>query len=278
MNQFKIIFLLLIISYSLLQSKQKIKKIDSYKEFEILADKYLFAGASKEAIDNYTKAILINPKNANLYLNRGIAKAQDNNCSDAHYDFDLALKFNFESKYLVYYNKAFCFSKDNNPQMAIVLYSKAIAENPKYANSYNNRGVENVKLRNYAEALIDYQNASKYDSNNFTIYYNIAKIKNYFKDKNEAIYFLNKSLKIREDYKESLILRAECYVYLNQLDKAITDYSKLLDIEKDNTEYMLKRGYCYSKANVYALACADFKRAKELKNPKADDFVKSFCK
>lgn len=278
MYYFKIIIALLFVTLFCLYSKDKVKKVDPSQEYQILADKYLASGAINEAIDNYTKAIDINSKNIYLYLNRGIAYAKNKECTKAHSDFDIALKFKSDIKYLVYYNKAYCYSNENNPQMAIVLYSKAIAENSKYANSYNNRGVENEKLHNYADALIDYQNAAKFDTNNFTIYYNIAKIKSYFKEKSEAVLFLNKSLSIKNDYKDALILQAECYVYLNELDNAITNYNKLLELESTNSEFLLKRGYCYSKANVYALACADFKKAQELKNPKAENFIKNFCK
>ncbi len=254
------------------------KNIIESQDLQILADKYLNCGSNKDAIEYYTKAIKLNPKNPNLYLNRGIAYANDGNCIKAQIDFDFALKFKFDSKFLVYYNKAYCYSIENNPQIAILLYSKSIAENSKYANSYNNRGVEYEKLYNYSNALIDYLNAILYDSNNYTVYYNIAKIKNYYKEKKDALFYLNKSLDLKSDYKETLILRADCYVYLNELDNAIKDYSKLIDLDKTNSEYLLKRGYCYAKANVYAMACADFKKAKELNSIKADEFIRNFCK
>jgi tetratricopeptide (TPR) repeat protein len=73
-----------------------------------------------QAISDYTKAIEINPKNADTYYNRG----------------------------LIYY-------KQRNFTQAISDFTKAIEINPKNAGAYNNRGVAYYIEREYRKAWAD---------------------------------------------------------------------------------------------------------------------------
>ena len=79
------------------------------------------AGNYQGAIDDWSRAIAINPKNALAYYNRGLAK------------YDL-----------------------QDYQGAIADYTKAIDINPQYAIAYGNRGNSKIKLGDYQGAVADY--------------------------------------------------------------------------------------------------------------------------
>ncbi|MFA5383053.1 MAG: tetratricopeptide repeat protein [Candidatus Micrarchaeia archaeon] len=97
----------------------------------------------EEAIENYDKAIELNPKDAGVYNNRGVAKAILKRYIEAIKDFD-----------------------------------KAIELNPNYASVYNNRGAAKAKLEKYKEAIKDFDKAIELDSTYESAHYNrkIAKI------------------------------------------------------------------------------------------------------
>ena len=97
---------------------------------EVIADQLLAFKKEKEGgtIEDYTKAIELNPNDANAYNERGVL----------HYAID---------KY---------------PE-AIADYTKAIEINPKYVFAYFNRGLIYQDLKKYEEAIADYTKAIELD-------------------------------------------------------------------------------------------------------------------
>ena len=85
------------------------------------------AGNYQGAIDDWSKAIEINPQNANTYNNRGSAK-------DDLGDY----------------------------QGAIADYTKAIEINPQYANAYQNRGIARELVNDLEGACRDWRKAADF--------------------------------------------------------------------------------------------------------------------
>lgn len=80
------------------------------------AEKYYSQGNYDQAIANYNKAIQINPNDAKVYVNRGVAYASRCNYDQAIADFDKALQIdsNFAGGAGIYYNRgvAYHYKKD----------------------------------------------------------------------------------------------------------------------------------------------------------------------
>jgi len=107
----------------LIKSKQLNKK-NRASAYTNRGNAYDDKGEFDRAIADYTKAIKLNPKDADFYTNRG-------NAYDDKGEFD----------------------------RAIADFGKAIKLNPKDANAYNNRGFACEKKGDWKQAIADYRKA-----------------------------------------------------------------------------------------------------------------------
>ncbi len=132
-------------------------------------------------LEEYQKAIEINPKNADTYYNMGNAYSN-----------------------LKEYDKA------------ITAYQKAIEINPKNDSAYNNMGVAYDELKEYDKAIIAYQKAIEINPKLDVAYYNIGFAYANLKAYDKAIIFYQKAIEINlKDYM-SYINLFELQLTLNQ--------------------------------------------------------------
>ena len=93
-------------------------------------------GEYDRAIQDFTKAIQINPKDAEAYNNRGFAYEKKGEYDRAIQDFDKAIQINPKHA-RAYNNRGFAYEKNGEYDKAIQDYDKAIQINPKDARVYN---------------------------------------------------------------------------------------------------------------------------------------------
>jgi len=113
------------------------------------AEEYFYSGVEKAnsgdyegAIEDYNKAIEINPKDAEAYNNRGVAKWDLGDDRGAIEDYNKAIEI--KPRYAdAYSDRGVVKDKLGDYKGAIEDYNKAIEINPKYSKAYNNRGVAN---------------------------------------------------------------------------------------------------------------------------------------
>jgi tetratricopeptide (TPR) repeat protein len=117
-------------------------------------------GRDRDAIVDYDRAIVLNPKLTDAYTNRGVSKAHSGNKQAAITDYDLALALNSKD-IVIYYNRGVAKSDLGNKQGAIADYDRAIALAPKYAKAYGNRGVAKYELGNKQGAIADLRRAAE---------------------------------------------------------------------------------------------------------------------
>jgi tetratricopeptide (TPR) repeat protein len=106
-----------------------------------------------EAIKDYDKAIELNPNYADTYNNRGLAKNNLGQYAEAIKDFDKATELNPNDASVYNYRS---IAKEN----------LVIELNPNDADAYANRGIAKGNLRQYADAIKDYDKAIELNPNN----------------------------------------------------------------------------------------------------------------
>jgi tetratricopeptide (TPR) repeat protein len=162
----------------------------------------------KEAIEDYNKAIEIDPSNNyNIYYRRGQAKELEGDFKGAIEDFGKAIEFAPENYKA--YKKRGC-AKGNWLEDAyggIIDLDKAIEINANYANAYLNRGYLKCTLQEYHGAIEDFGKAI-----------NISKAI----EVNPGIEF------------DSYFHRGETKEELEDYHGALDDYYKAFDIDPDN--------------------------------------------
>lgn len=111
-----------------------------------------------QAIANFDRAIKLDPRYFQAYIERGNVKDALQDLPGAIADFTTAIGIDPKSA-PAYYNRATVMSRSGRRQAAIVDYNKAIEINPKYAQAYLNRGNELDDLGDLQGALQSYNAA-----------------------------------------------------------------------------------------------------------------------
>jgi len=119
----------------------------------------------KQAIEDYDKAIQLNPNNPVIYNDRG----------DSH----LAL---------------------NNHENALADYTKAIALNPNYDSAYINRSKCHLKNKNYTKAIADCDNALKLDHRKAEAFFHRGNAYECQNAYDAALYDYNIAIKLDPDF------------------------------------------------------------------------------
>ncbi|MDM7988550.1 MAG: tetratricopeptide repeat protein [Smithella sp.] len=118
-------------------------------------------GNIEEAINNFSKAIMINPFYYNAYKNRGIAYFKIGDYHRAVEDFNKAIQTrpNDTDNALYYYYKGYIYNQLGQYQTSINNYNEAIRLKQDFVDAYNNRGSIYFKLGLYQLAINDYNKA-----------------------------------------------------------------------------------------------------------------------
>ena len=95
-------------------------------------------GRQQFAIDEYSKAIEIDPENATAYYNRGIVYADLEHPEDALKDYNKAIELD-PNDALAYNNRGVAYEGFNKYAKAIEDYTRTIQLNPEYKKAYLNR-------------------------------------------------------------------------------------------------------------------------------------------
>ena len=123
-----------------------------------------------EAIEDYTKAIELNPKLAVAYYKRGFAYGDKGLSDEAIEDYTKAIQIN--PKYAeAYYNRGCAYDQKGLNDKAIEDYTRAIELNPNYAVAYRNRGIAYCAKELYGEAIEDFTKAIQIDPKFATAYH-----------------------------------------------------------------------------------------------------------
>ncbi len=118
-----------------------------------------------------------------------------------------------------------------DPQKALKYWNKAIRENPKSPEAYNNRGLAYYNLNRYQQAVKDYSQAIRMNPEDAIAYNN----------------------------------RGNAYYEMMKYEPAKSDYNKSITINPQYANAYLNRGLaCYQMDNN-GQACADLKKACDLK-------------
>jgi len=180
-------------------------------------------------IKNYTKAIEINPYNAQYYYYRGLAYNAKSLFPLAIEDFGKAIMYqaNYPSAYS---NRGFSYYEMGQHDAAIADYTKAISLDPRDPATFLRRGVSFSKKGDNDKAIEDYSEA----------------------------------LKLRPDYIIALNNRGVKYMRKGEYPKALADLNEALRL---NPKYVLgykSRALLYDRMGDKERAAADRNKVKEL--------------
>lgn len=126
------------------------------------------------------------------------------------------------------------------------------------ADNYFYRGHYKFKIKDYKNALIDFNKCIALIPNNADYYYNRGILKERMSDYNGAINDFNSCLSIDENYLKSYLNRAYSKSKSNDLNGAINDYTFYLKFNPKNSNAYFNRGMIKSNQNLNSEAILDF--------------------
>lgn len=200
---------------------------------KLSADDYYNLGHEAKALDDkikyYTKAIELNPYDAQFYYYRGRAYNQKNLYPKAIEDFGKAIQYqpNYPSAYA---SRGFAYYEMGQQDAAIADYTKSIELDPSYAVTFFKRGVSYQKKGDNAKALADYTEA----------------------------------LRLRPGYVSALNNRGNIYIRKGEYEKARADLDEAIRLNPKYVYGYKSRAFLYERMGDKDRAAADRAKVKEL--------------
>jgi tetratricopeptide (TPR) repeat protein len=232
-----------------------------------LEETYLKIGEYWEIKDNQNPLLLnrrftILDKNglmACVYTNMGKLSPPDK--AIGYYDLALGLNPKYAETFS---NKGFAYEEIGQLKEAFFCYNRALEINPKDARTYFNRGYAWMKLGNYNKAMLDYSLAIAHHLNFPEAYLNRGYIYSTLGSYEEAIFDYNKAIELNPIYAKAYLYRGAAFVFLELLSEAIADFTRAIEITPDFADAYYNRGLVYIRLGEFSKAKEDFSRAKDL--------------
>jgi PQQ-dependent catabolism-associated CXXCW motif protein len=225
------------------------------------------------AVEDFTRAISINPRYAEAYLQRGRAYLSKEDYSLAMVDLAKAAELDPQKKAEVdailrdpkiangYVVRGRAFYDKKKYDSAIEEFDKAVAIAPENAAAYYNRGRAYYAKENYPKAIEDLGQVIKIDPKNTqafnmrgNAYYGATDYTNAIESYGQAIALSPRDKVLRAN-------RGGAYKKKNDCDHAIPDYDAAIAIDPKYGDAYQSRGQCYAEKEDYEKAISDLTQA-----------------
>ncbi|MFH1050788.1 MAG: tetratricopeptide repeat protein [bacterium] len=119
-------------------------------------------GGKNDVLNTFNKGIIIYPKSAELFFNRGTFQIDIGNDESGIEDLKKAIEL-FPNYYDAYKNIGATLSNRGDNKDAILYYNKAVEIKSDFPEAYTERGLERCKLMNFQGGLEDFNKAIELD-------------------------------------------------------------------------------------------------------------------
>jgi tetratricopeptide (TPR) repeat protein len=227
---------------------------------------YSNKGDEDASIADQTKAIEINPRNALAYSRRATSFAYKKITARARADLEEALRLDPDNAQLMA-NCGNVYKNLGNREQALAAYTRSIQINPKYPGFYFNRGDFYCYYEEkYEEAISDYNEGLRLNRNNAEGYYDRGYAYYYLDQYDNALADFDEAIRLNPQYTDAYNARGNAYYCLQQYDKALPDFDSLIQLEPENYTAYGNRGNVRYYLQQYENAVADCEQAIRL-NP-----------
>jgi len=144
---------------------------------------------------------------------------------------------------------------------AIVACSRLIANSPKDAVAYNNRGLAHYREGNYDLAIADYDHAIEFNPRYVLAYGNRGLVYTDKGDHYRAIADLDQAIRLDPKYARAYNNRGLTYYRKGDCDRAIADYDHAIEFDPKYVPAYSNRGLAYTDKGDNERAIADLDRA-----------------
>jgi protein O-mannosyl-transferase len=248
----------------------------------------------EEAIEDFTRAIVLKPDYVHAFYNRGTSKkdwAKELNDSimlqSALKDFNQALKF--EPDFLEgYHNRGITYEnlsdyarsveqKNDLLNKALADYNKTIEIDPTYENALVNRGVIKGKMGNMDAAIEDFNQAIELQPDNASAYSNRGRAYEGKSDLESALRDYSLAIERDPEFSTAYLNRGIIYRRKNDFKASISDFSKAISIDNELAAAYYFRGLDKISLNQKQDGCNDLQQAVNLGHQFALSQYQKYC-
>jgi protein O-mannosyl-transferase len=229
-------------------------------------------GLYNEALNDFQKALEINPNVSSTIRERGISLLYAGRFDLALQDLNVAVNIDSLSPDN-YFNRGLIHNKIGNFKVALNDFSKCIELSKENPEILMNIGNTYLFLNEFDTALENYTKAIELNPNYAEAFASRANLKvNFMTDKSGYKDF-KKALELEPENNEVLFLNANALYQNGEYQKAMIEFSKLLLNDTDNATAAYYRGNCKYAMKNFKDAIIDYTLAVELNKNYTDAYV-----
>jgi tetratricopeptide (TPR) repeat protein len=210
----------------------------------------------------FDSAILLDPREPDYYVNRGLAKEAIND-STALEDYQKALQLN-PGHTLAKHNFEALKSKKMQSLSPEERLSQTIEADSTMLYPYLERAQQRYESKYYQGAIDDYTMALEIDPNNVEVWLGRGLAKEKLKDFKGAFSDYTKAIELKENFDKAWLNRGNVLVKLERYADAVEDYTVALLYRPDYSIAFYNRGLAKSKLKKNEEACSDLTQAEAL--------------
>jgi len=225
---------------------------------------YCWLGQYQKAIDDCKKAVNLNPKDALSYKVRGLAYGYIEQHQKALIDLNKAISLDPKNA-SAFNDLGNCYQALSEFKKAITNYKKALALDPNNSEAAYDWGACQLNLGENKQSIIDINRFIDHAPNNGSAYYVRGLLYDAeCSEKWKAIADFNKALMLTPSLWRVYTKRAAVFSELGRHDYAAADFTMAIKHSSEDAVLYAKRGAEYAELGEYQLAIEDFKKAFKL--------------
>lgn len=213
---------------------------------------------NKDAIEQFTKAIELDPDYVDAYVERAYSYENNDQLSLAFEDFKRALVFETKSEE-IYYNAARISFNTGNYKEAEEYIEKSIALRNKYLIAYQLQTNIKLMLDKLEDAQVSSRKALALKDNDVN-HYLAGQVAEKMNNLNLAEEEYVKAITKNRKFVEAYIALASLRIKLNKLDQAMNDCNTAINLDHNSTDAYLVRSKVFVKKLDYPNAINDISR------------------
>jgi tetratricopeptide (TPR) repeat protein len=248
-----------------------LKKIEAVPSFSpaLLARIYSNRGIAyrelnepEKALEDFNRAIALDPDDARAYGNRGITQRALKQYEQALSDLNRALSLD-DTMDWVHVARGEVYRHIGEYQRALEDFNRALAIDPDYAAAYAGRGRVYYRLKQYDQAARDLEHGLAIDPEMAWAYGHLGEAYRGLQEYDRAIEEYNRAIALvpGEGYFWAYASRGLTFYYLGEYQRALADLDHAIALNADYAWGYAHRGRIYRHLKQYEKALADLDRS-----------------
>jgi tetratricopeptide (TPR) repeat protein len=195
-----------------------------YPAYNNLGEMYETEGRNEEAITVFSNSIVADKNNPNAFFHRGSIYGKSGRLKEAISDFTEAINVSpgFTQAYI---NRAIAKAMNQDARGALADLDSVLVKG-KNESAYFNRGILKNDLKEYGQAISDFQEAININPSCTSCYYSLGLANYNDKQFQNAIKAFSTCLEMNPKYGNALYYRALCYIEENRHDSSCVDLQR----------------------------------------------------